>query len=621
MIKRSLKLICLLLSALILIPCLIACGGGNGADTTVGDNGTKAPDTTDAPKTDPPVTEPPVTEPPVTEPPVTEPPVTEPPVTEPPVTEPPVTEPPVPDTTNAQQAACSHTYAADIKNGKATYNCSICGYANPNFKTDKNGAPVLFHNTKGSASGDMLTAETAHNSLVKTAQQLANWGMGGTIVCSGPCSWGTATVPATRGTLILTSLFDGVDYRETNNATIQLTGVLQCQNDLVLEDINILTTTGEKYLSLNYFNFEARNVKYVTASGEETTNSKLSLILGATASSASTLGTGNSFNQIVYIEDGAWDRIAAGTKKGVSGTYKSDDLGKDNQGTTTIFFGPNATAKGIDLHCGENVESKIYIATEKAVAFLLSDDTLTISDNAITVFAPNKNCYKHISENELIKEYKDATSRDGKVKVLCIGDSMTQGTGTKNEPLQSYPAALNYILGYDKYEVLNCGRARATTERTDSPFFNPNGLSYTEIVQYGKALSYDADIVLIWIGTNDAKTYKTNQSAAEAEYYKALKSLVETFKSLPSQPKVYLISTHYIISYSNKDAVNGIEKVIVPQQRKLVADMDLPFIDFYSHEKENYMSIARTIFHTDFLHFNYTGYRYFADFIAKELLK
>ena len=45
-----------------------------------------------------------------------------------------------------------------------------------------------------------------------------------------------------------------------------------------------------------------------------------------------------------------------------------------------------------------------------------------------------------------------------KIKVACIGDSITFGVGAKPRNTMSYPAQLQKILG-DKYEVMNCGKS------------------------------------------------------------------------------------------------------------------------------------------------------------------
>ena len=50
---------------------------------------------------------------------------------------------------------------------------------------------------------------------------------------------------------------------------------------------------------------------------------------------------------------------------------------------------------------------------------------------------------------------------DGVIRVACVGDSITFGSGIKNRDQNSYPAQLGAMLG-EKYEVRNFGVGGAT---------------------------------------------------------------------------------------------------------------------------------------------------------------
>ena len=86
---------------------------------------------------------------------------------------------------------------------------------------------------------------------------------------------------------------------------------------------------------------------------------------------------------------------------------------------------------------------------------------------------------------------------DGQIKVACIGDSTTYGHGVAGWPINNYPAQLQKMLG-DKYHVSNFGQNGSTvSDDGDKP--------YTETKQFAKSLEYNADIVVIMLGTNDTK--------------------------------------------------------------------------------------------------------------------
>ena len=83
-----------------------------------------------------------------------------------------------------------------------------------------------------------------------------------------------------------------------------------------------------------------------------------------------------------------------------------------------------------------------------------------------------------------------------KIKVACVGNSITFGAGIKNRDQDSYPAQLQKLLG-DEYEVRNFGVSGTTALY--------NGITpYVQTSQYRESLEFNPDIVFIKFGTNDA---------------------------------------------------------------------------------------------------------------------
>ncbi|MBU1087467.1 MAG: hypothetical protein KKD05_08105 [Candidatus Omnitrophica bacterium] len=87
---------------------------------------------------------------------------------------------------------------------------------------------------------------------------------------------------------------------------------------------------------------------------------------------------------------------------------------------------------------------------------------------------------------------QESFSKNGKLKILCLGDSYTYGLGVERD--QAYPAQLESLLkeklGKDKVEVINAGRPGMNTPMLANRFdaFMDN---------------YQPNIVLVLIGTND----------------------------------------------------------------------------------------------------------------------
>lgn len=118
-----------------------------------------------------------------------------------------------------------------------------------------------------------------------------------------------------------------------------------------------------------------------------------------------------------------------------------------------------------------------------------------------------------------------------KIKVACVGNSITYGAGIVNREKNSYPAQLQVYLG-DVYDVRNFGSNGATVlHKGDYP--------YAQTEAYKLALGYCPDIVFIKLGTNDSKPQNIcHQKEFKADYRK----LIHDFKKLPSKPRIILLS-------------------------------------------------------------------------------
>lgn len=83
----------------------------------------------------------------------------------------------------------------------------------------------------------------------------------------------------------------------------------------------------------------------------------------------------------------------------------------------------------------------------------------------------------------------------GKVRVACIGNSITYGLTLDDPATQSYPAQLQRLLG-TRYEVGNFGRSGATLLRRGHR-------PYMAQPEYAAALAFRPDVALIHLGVND----------------------------------------------------------------------------------------------------------------------
>lgn len=115
-----------------------------------------------------------------------------------------------------------------------------------------------------------------------------------------------------------------------------------------------------------------------------------------------------------------------------------------------------------------------------------------------------------------------------RIRVACVGDSITFGAGLSDPNTQSYPAQLQRLLGA-KYQVANFGHNGATaSSETDKP--------YMSLPEFQDALHFQPNIVVILLGTNDAapKNWPKIKDRFEADYVK----LIQQFESLPTNPRI-----------------------------------------------------------------------------------
>jgi len=162
------------------------------------------------------------------------------------------------------------------------------------------------------------------------------------------------------------------------------------------------------------------------------------------------------------------------------------------------------------------------------------------------------------------------TETKKEIKIVCIGDSITDGAGTQNQSTSAYPAVLGSLLG-DGYTVVNSGRGGATMLRqSDSPFWVRKEFSNVFAVQ--------PHIVVIKLGTNDSKDQNWNAARYAADY----QAMIDTLKTMGSNPEIFLCSPvpAYNRAWNINDSVIQFE--IIPAVAELAARNGLKVIDLYT---------------------------------------
>jgi acyl-CoA thioesterase I len=152
------------------------------------------------------------------------------------------------------------------------------------------------------------------------------------------------------------------------------------------------------------------------------------------------------------------------------------------------------------------------------------------------------------------------------IRLACVGDSITQGYGA--DPGFSYPSQLQTLLG-DGWKVGNFGvSGRTLLKKGDFPYWKEDA--------YQNALRFLPNVVIIMLGTNDTKPQNWQ---FESEYTADYNALVQSFRALTSEPKIYVCRPCPVLGpgqsgFSNLHVLEEIKRI-----NQLAAEMKLGIID------------------------------------------
>ena len=178
----------------------------------------------------------------------------------------------------------------------------------------------------------------------------------------------------------------------------------------------------------------------------------------------------------------------------------------------------------------------------------------------------------------------DTRAACGRLRVACVGDSLTRGDGLHEHPPShrvsssemrkrrkqfairmrgNYPAILARLL--PRADVRNFGHGGATAcAGGDTP--------YHRMREYGAALRFQPHVVVLMLGTNDAKGrhWRGSCRAPSASFAAGLTAIIDAFFALASPPRL-LVALQPPTMLARR--VYGIELVLLDSVRKEVADV------------------------------------------------
>ena len=149
------------------------------------------------------------------------------------------------------------------------------------------------------------------------------------------------------------------------------------------------------------------------------------------------------------------------------------------------------------------------------------------------------------------------------LRVACIGDSITEGSG--------YPNNLRMLLGTN-YTVGNFGVSGSTVSlKSGKPYMNQTA--------FQKAKAFQPDIIIIMLGTNDASSAAYQYLESTDDDYK---QLIAEFQALPGNQEVWLVKPPPIFNSGPGPNNTNLMQGVIPTIQQVADDLNLSTIDAYT---------------------------------------
>lgn len=192
-----------------------------------------------------------------------------------------------------------------------------------------------------------------------------------------------------------------------------------------------------------------------------------------------------------------------------------------------------------------------------------------------------------------------AGARPGKLRVACVGDSLSYGCTIPLFWLRRYPAVLGRLLGPDYQVGVFAVNDRTLQDTGNKPFRRERA--------FRQSLAFRPDAVVLLLGTNDTKDRNwVSDEAFRAQYAE----LIAAYRALPSSPRVLVCAPPMAFPPPfpplglPEATARGRIPEIVALSAALARDEGLEWVDLYALTKDR-----RELFGLDGLHFNAKGAR------------
>lgn len=196
------------------------------------------------------------------------------------------------------------------------------------------------------------------------------------------------------------------------------------------------------------------------------------------------------------------------------------------------------------------------------------------------------------------------------IRIACVGDSLTEGHGSSNPSLKSYPVVMQELLG-EGFVVRNFGVGARTGLKCG---LENDGEKRGYVLEqfYQDSLNFNPHIVFLMFGTNDAK--EINRPYLADHFENDMRDLALSYMDLPEKATVFLMSAPFV-SHENWTICEECNvKDILPRIQNLWKTMDVQPVDVHRFTEKHF-----EFYTEDGVHFNDYGYSRLAAFLTEKV--
>ena len=262
----------------------------------------------------------------------------------------------------------------------------------------------------------------------------------------------------------------------------------------------------------------------------------------------------------------------------------------------------------------ESTETPVASTETEAVSTEIeATSTENQSDESTSIDTPSTNSEEE-STSEIVSTEEKEVPTVKYSRIACVGDSLT-------ESAPAYPYYLEEILG-TSVTIGNFGKSGASlTTYTNNDSYGCYKVFGKE--QYEASLEFDADLVIIMIGSNDSTKVengspKYDWNEVTPVFKREYLALIPEYKAAYPDADIVLMTSPGVIANNRlKISDDIIENNIYPLQLEVAQETGVKLIDLRAYIKGH--SNKEALYRKDKTHFNEYGARLVAEFVISEL--